>query len=83
MTQDRSHSIWRVHIDVETLRKPIKDEYKEVAEALGKGFHLHTGRRLAKIVGCKDEWLEPPAGTPAARSVGNRESGPCPQLPAH
>ncbi len=46
-----------VDVDTDTLRKAIQDEYKEVAENPGKGFHFHTGRRLAGIVGYKDEWL--------------------------
>jgi len=47
-----------VDVDTDTLRKAIKDEYKEVAENPDKGFHFHTGRPLIKIVGYKDEWLE-------------------------
>lgn len=47
-----------VKIDTETLRKAIRDEYREVAEDPGRGFHFHTGRRLTRIVGYRDEWLE-------------------------
>lgn len=47
-----------VDVDTETLRKAIRNEYKEVAEDPGKGFHFHTGRRLTKIVGYKDEWFK-------------------------
>ena len=47
-----------VDVDTDTLRQAIQDEYKEVAEDPGKGFHFHTGRRLTKIVGYKDAWLE-------------------------
>ena len=46
-----------VDVDTETLRKAIKEEYAEVAEDPGKGFHFHTGRHLTTIVGYKDEWL--------------------------
>jgi SAM-dependent methyltransferase len=46
-----------VDVDTVTLRKAIQDEYREVAEHPDKGFHFHTGRRLTRIVGYKDEWL--------------------------
>jgi hypothetical protein len=72
-----------VDIDTETLRKAIKDEYKEVAEDPGKGFHFHTGRRLTKIVGYKDEWLngvsEPAIASFAGPGNGSR-SGECAPL---
>ena len=45
-------------LDQETLRSEIKKEYREVAANPNKGFHFHTGRRLAKIVEYRDEWLE-------------------------
>ena len=57
MTANRSRVAQAVDVDTETLRKAIKDEYKEVAEDPGKGFHFHTGRRLTRIVGYKEEWL--------------------------
>ena len=46
-----------IDVDSETLRRAIQNEYREVAEHPDKGFHFHTGRRLTKIVGYKDEWL--------------------------
>ena len=58
MTVNRSRVAQAVDIDTETLRQAIKDEYKEVAEHPGKGFHFHTGRRLTNIVGYKDEWFK-------------------------
>ena len=58
MTADCSRVARPVDVDTETLRTAIKNEYKEVAEHPDKGFHFHTGRRLTKIVGYKDEWLE-------------------------
>ncbi len=57
MTAITSHVAQPIDVDSETLRKAIQKEYKEVAEHPGKGFHFHTGRRLTKIVGYKDEWL--------------------------
>jgi SAM-dependent methyltransferase len=58
MTVNRSRVAQPVDVDTETLRNAIKDEYKEVAEHPGKGFHFHTGRRLTEIVGYKAEWLD-------------------------
>ena len=58
MTTNRSRVAEAVDIDTDILRRAIKDEYKEVAENPGKGFHFHTGRRLTEIVGYKDEWLK-------------------------
>lgn len=46
---------------VETLRCEIKREYAEVATNPTKGFHFHTGRPLAKLLGYSDEML---AGIP-------------------
>jgi hypothetical protein len=57
MTTNRSRVAEAVDVDTDILRRAIKDEYKEVAENPGKGFHFHTGRRLTRIVGYKDEWL--------------------------
>jgi 2-polyprenyl-3-methyl-5-hydroxy-6-metoxy-1,4-benzoquinol methylase len=46
---------------VETLRCEIKREYAEVATNPAKGFHFHTGRKLAAMLGYSDEML---AGIP-------------------
>jgi SAM-dependent methyltransferase len=47
-----------IDIDITELRKAIQDEYREVAEHPDKGFHFHTGRHLAAIVGYRSEWLD-------------------------
>jgi len=57
MTTNGSLVARAIDVDKGTLRKAIQDEYKVVAEHPGKGFHFHTGRRLTRIVGYKDEWL--------------------------
>lgn len=44
-------------VDRDGLRAAIRAEYCEVASNPGKGFHFHTGRRLAEIVGYDAEWL--------------------------
>lgn len=45
-------------LDVEQLRTAIRAEYEEVAHEPDRGFHFHTGRPLADILGYDDEWLE-------------------------
>lgn len=57
MTTNKSLVAQAIDIDAKTLRKAIQDEYTEVAEHPDKEFHFHTGRRLTKIVGYKEQWL--------------------------
>jgi arsenite methyltransferase len=38
-------------VDVQQLRTAIQDEYAEVATTPAKGFHFHTGRPLAAMLG--------------------------------
>lgn len=45
-------------LDREELRHAIQEEYEEVANKPEQGFHFHTGRPLAGILGYQDEWLE-------------------------
>lgn len=45
-------------VDRAVLRSAIQDEYTEVARDPGRGFHFHTGRPLAALLGYADEWLE-------------------------
>ena len=52
------------NIDLDTLRCEISKEYAEVATNPAKGFHFHTGRPLAKILGYSDSVFE-----------GNRSQG--------
>jgi SAM-dependent methyltransferase len=44
-------------VDVDELRTAIKKEYEAVACEPDRGYHFHTGRRLAAILGYKDTWL--------------------------
>src|SRR5215207_3820688 len=46
-----------IDIDREQLRTAIQAEYAEVALHPTKGFHFHTGRRLARLLGYKEAWL--------------------------
>lgn len=47
-----------IDVDITVLREAIQDEYRVVAENPAQGFHFHTGRKLTRIVGYRDEWLE-------------------------
>ncbi len=62
-----------IDIDVDDVRDAIKDEYRVVAEDPNQDFHFHTGRRLAGIVGYRDEWLEgiPEAAIECFAGTGN------------
>jgi len=45
-------------LDFEQLREAIRQEYGEVALKPNQGFHFHTGRPLAHMLGYDDQWLE-------------------------
>ena len=45
-------------IDLDTLRRAIQDEYAVVAAEPEHGFHFHTGRPLADMLGYATAWLE-------------------------
>jgi arsenite methyltransferase len=45
-------------LDQEALRCEIRKEYAEVANHPSRGFHFHTGRPLARMLGYADPWLE-------------------------
>jgi len=40
-----------INLDLDLLRTAIRDEYAQVAATPGKGFHFHTGRPLAAMLG--------------------------------
>lgn len=44
-------------LNLEDLRTAIREEYAVVALNPAQGFHFHTGRPLAHILGYADEWL--------------------------
>jgi SAM-dependent methyltransferase len=48
-------------LDLHQLRAAIREEYELVALEPQRGFHFHTGRPLARLLGYPDEWL---AGMP-------------------
>jgi arsenite methyltransferase len=50
-------------IDREQLRANVQAKYTEVAECPEQGFHFHTGRPLARMLGYPAEWIDAlPAG---------------------
>ena len=54
-----SHQITsELDLNLDQLRHAIQEEYATVALDPDRGFHFHTGRRLARLVGYADEWLE-------------------------
>lgn len=45
-------------LDFEQLREAIRQEYAEVALKPEQGFHFHTGRPLARMLGYDERWLD-------------------------
>lgn len=45
-------------LDLDELRQAIQGEYEVVANNPGHGFHFHTGRPLARILGYDESWLD-------------------------
>ena len=78
-----SSVIQGLNLDIEELRTSIREEYSAVANEPGRGFHFHTGRKLASILGYENEWLEAipasaiesMAGTGNPFSLGELKSG--------
>jgi arsenite methyltransferase len=44
-------------LDLGSLRSAIQEEYQLVAVEPERGFHFHTGRPLAQMLGYEGEWL--------------------------
>ena len=57
-----SSMVQGLNLNVEELRDSIREEYSAVANEPQRGFHFHTGHKLARILGYQDKWLE---GLPA------------------
>jgi len=45
-------------LDLGSLRQAIQEEYTAVAQEPGRGYHFHTGRPLAHMLGYHDDWLK-------------------------
>lgn len=56
-----------IPLDIVELREAIRGEYATVARTPEQGFHFHTGRPLARLLGYDDAWLDGiPEGTLAS-----------------
>jgi SAM-dependent methyltransferase len=70
-------------LDLGSLRAAIQGEYEQVALEPERGFHFHTGRPLARMLGYAGEWLvaipetsiESFAGTGNPFSLGELKPG--------
>lgn len=62
-----------VAVDVEELRHAIRAEYAAVAAEPERGFHFHTGFRLAAILGYPEAWIAalPPGAVVSMAGTGN------------
>ena len=62
-----------LNVNIEELRASIREEYSAVANEPERGFHFHTGRKLANILGYRDEWLDrlPSSAIESMAGTGN------------
>lgn len=51
-------TIGQTTVDLDALRAAVQEEYEVVASEPQRGFHFHTGRPLAALLGYESEWLE-------------------------
>jgi len=60
-------------VDLDRLRSAIREEYQLVAANPEQGFHFHTGRRLAELLGYREDWLAavPPDALASFAGTGN------------
>jgi SAM-dependent methyltransferase len=54
----RDNTVQELGLNLEALRAAIQEEYGAVALTPQQGFHFHTGRPLAHVLGYPDAWLE-------------------------
>jgi SAM-dependent methyltransferase len=57
----------------DALRHAVRTEYEAVALTPDRGFHFHTGRPLARLLGYPEVWLEgvPESATESFAGTGN------------
>ncbi len=55
---DNGKRLANLGLDLRQLRHAIQEEYAAVALDPSRGFHFHTGRPLARMLGYADEWLQ-------------------------
>jgi protein-L-isoaspartate O-methyltransferase len=62
-----------LNLNVQKLRSAIQAEYAEVATTPDKGFHFHTGRPLARMLGYEEAETDllPDAVVESFAGVGN------------
>ncbi len=62
--------------ELDELRDAIREEYEAVAQTPEQGFHFHTGRPLARLLGYEDAWLEgiPESSIESFAGTGNPHS---------
>ncbi len=60
-------------LNINELRNSIREEYSVVANEPERGFHFHTGHKLAGILGYPEEWLEqlPASAIESMAGTGN------------
>jgi SAM-dependent methyltransferase len=83
MTLMNTPTIEALDLNLNELRAAIQEEYQEVAQSPEKGFHFHTGRPLASLLGYNEKWLfsipesaiESFAGTGNPFSLGELQPG--------
>lgn len=68
-----SQVIQGLNLNIDELRNSIREEYSAVANEPERGFHFHTGRKLAGILGYQNEWLEaiPDSAIESMAGTGN------------
>ncbi|MEE9199343.1 MAG: methyltransferase domain-containing protein [Dehalococcoidia bacterium] len=74
MTSEKmSTAVTPINLDREAVRREISKEYAEVATNPGRGFHFHTGRPLAKMLGYDDAIIDavPHAALDSFAGTGN------------
>ncbi len=57
-SKDLTETVAELGLELSDLRRAIREEYGAVANEPEKGFHFHTGRPLARMLGYDDEWLK-------------------------
>jgi arsenite methyltransferase len=67
------HTVATPAVDQDALREAIQAEYAVVAQEPEHGFHFHTGRPLARMVGYDETWLDgiPEATIASFAGTGN------------
>ncbi len=62
-----------LNINIDELRASIREEYSAVANEPERGFHFHTGHKLANLLGYREGWLAalPPTAIASMAGTGN------------